>query len=53
MTTTTSEIELKAREAKAAARRLATLSSEVKNTALNGLAAALLAASGEVLAANA
>jgi glutamate-5-semialdehyde dehydrogenase len=53
MTTTVSEIELKAREAKQAARRLATLTSEVKNAALNGLAAALVAHAGEILAANA
>lgn len=38
MTTTASEIELKAREAKQAARRLATLSSEVKNAAYKTLA---------------
>ncbi|MDE3094441.1 MAG: glutamate-5-semialdehyde dehydrogenase [Chloroflexota bacterium] len=53
MTTTASEIEQKAREAKAAARRLATLSTEVKNAALNALADALGARAAEVLAANA
>jgi glutamate-5-semialdehyde dehydrogenase len=53
MTTTASEIEVKAQQAKAAARRLATLSTDVKNAALNGLADALLAASGEILDANA
>jgi glutamate-5-semialdehyde dehydrogenase len=53
MTTTASEIESKAREAKLAARRLATLSSEVKNRALNGLADALDAHQSEILAANA
>jgi glutamate-5-semialdehyde dehydrogenase len=53
MTTTTSEIEQKAREAKAAARRLSTLSTETKNAALNALAAALESHAGEILAANA
>jgi len=53
MTTTASEIEIKAREAKAAARKLATLSTQVKNAALNGLADALLAHADQVLAANA
>ncbi len=53
MTTTTSEIEQKAREAKAAARRLSTLSSEIKNNALNALADALEAQAAEILAANA
>jgi glutamate-5-semialdehyde dehydrogenase len=53
MTTTASEIESKAREAKLAARRLATLSSEVKNRALNGLADALDTHQSEILAANA
>ncbi|HEX5479244.1 MAG TPA: glutamate-5-semialdehyde dehydrogenase, partial [Dehalococcoidia bacterium] len=53
MTTTASEIELKAREAKAAARRLSTLSSDVKNRALNALADAVEANAGEILAANA
>jgi glutamate-5-semialdehyde dehydrogenase len=53
MTTTASEIEIKAREAKAAARKLATLSTLVKNAALSGLADALMANADEVLAANA
>lgn len=53
MTTTASEIGQKAHEAKAAARRLATLSTEVKNAALNALADALGARAAEVLAANA
>ncbi|HEY7801936.1 MAG TPA: glutamate-5-semialdehyde dehydrogenase, partial [Dehalococcoidia bacterium] len=53
MTTTTSEIEQKAREAKAAARRLSTLTTETKNAALNALAAALESHAGEILAANA
>jgi glutamate-5-semialdehyde dehydrogenase len=52
MTTVASEIEQKAREAKQAARRLATVSSQVKNAALNGLAAALAANASEILAAN-
>ena len=53
MTTTASEIELKAREAKQAARKLATLSTQVKNAALNALADALTAKAGEILTANA
>ena len=53
MTTTASEIEQKASEAKRAARRLATLSSREKDAALNGLAEALTANAGEILAANA
>ena len=53
MTTVASEIEEKARAAKAAARKLATLSTEVKNAALNGLADALLEHHEEILAANA
>ncbi len=53
MTTTASEIEQRAREAKAAARRLATLSTEVKNDALGRLAAALIARTSEILEANA
>lgn len=52
MTATASEIELKAQNAKAAARRLATVSTEAKNAALNGLADALLANQDEILAAN-
>jgi gamma-glutamyl phosphate reductase len=42
MTTVASEIEQKAQAAKRAARKLATLSTEVKNAALTGLADALL-----------
>ncbi len=53
MTTTASEIEIKAREAKAAARKLSTISTQVKNAALNGLADALGAHAAEILAANA
>ena len=53
MTTTTSEIEEKARAAKQAARRLATLSTQVKNAALYGLADALIALEADVLDANA
>lgn len=53
MTTTASEIEQKAREAKLAARRLATLSTQVKNAALNALADALAAEARDILAANA
>ena len=53
MTTVASEIDQKAREAKRAARTLATISTEVKNAALNGLADALLAHQDEILAANA
>jgi glutamate-5-semialdehyde dehydrogenase len=52
MTTTASEIEQKAHLAKAAARRLATCNTEVKNAALNGLADALLAHQDEILQAN-
>jgi glutamate-5-semialdehyde dehydrogenase len=52
MTTTASEIEQKAREAKAAARRLAIASTDVKNAALNALADALLAHTDEIVAAN-
>jgi len=47
------ELEAKAKEAKAAARRLAYLSTEVKNRALLGIAEALLARREEVLRANA
>lgn len=53
MTTVASEIDQKAREAKRAARTLATISTEVKNAALDGLADALLAHQDEILAANA
>lgn len=53
MTTVASEIEQKAQAAKRAARRLATISTAVKNQALNGLADALVAHESEILAANA
>jgi len=53
MTTTASEIEVKAQEAKRAARTLATVSSEAKNAALNALAAALGARERDILDANA
>jgi glutamate-5-semialdehyde dehydrogenase len=53
MTAVASEIEQKAQAAKRAARRLATTSTTVKNAALTGLADALLAHQGEILAANA
>ncbi len=53
MTTVASEIEQKAREAKLAARKLAAVSSEAKNAALNALADALTASTAEILAANA
>src|SRR5258706_2629548 len=52
MTTTVTEIEEKARAAKAAARKLATLSTEVKNQALNAVADALAAQSEDIIAAN-
>src|SRR5688572_27461862 len=52
MTTVASEIETKAREAKRAARKLATLSSEAKNAALNALADALSEHQSEILEAN-
>jgi glutamate-5-semialdehyde dehydrogenase len=53
MTTVASEIEQKAQAAKRAARRLATISTAVKNQALTGLADALVAHEREILAANA
>jgi len=53
MTATASEIEHKARAAKLAARKLSTLSTQVKNAALTGLADALLAHADEIIAANA
>ena len=52
MTTTVSEIEEKAREAKQAARRIATISTEVKNRALSNLAEALRTHESDILAAN-
>jgi glutamate-5-semialdehyde dehydrogenase len=53
MTTIASEIEQKASDARRAARRLATLSTQAKDAALNALAEALTAEAGEILAANA
>lgn len=53
MTATISELETKGRLAKQAARRLATLSTEVKNRALLAIADALQAHEDEILAANA
>ncbi len=53
VTATASEVELKAQGAKRAARRLSTLSAEVKNAALNALAEALPARAPEILDANA
>jgi glutamate-5-semialdehyde dehydrogenase len=53
MTATASEIEHKARAAKLAARKLSTLSTQVKNAALTALADALLAHADEIIAANA
>jgi len=52
MTATASEVEQKAREAKLAARRLAIASTDIKNTALNALAEALVAHTDEIVAAN-
>jgi glutamate-5-semialdehyde dehydrogenase len=52
MTTTASEIEQKARQAKRASRQLATASTTVKNAALNALADALVENSDEIVAAN-
>jgi glutamate-5-semialdehyde dehydrogenase len=53
MTTTASEVETRAREAKLAARKLAGASSAAKNLALNNLADALEARASEILEANA
>jgi glutamate-5-semialdehyde dehydrogenase len=53
MTATASEIEHKARAASLAARKLSTLSTQVKNAALTALADALLAHTDEIIAANA
>ena len=53
MTTTASEVETRARDAKLAARRLTGASSAAKNLALNNLADALEARSAEILEANA
>ncbi|HEY8490916.1 MAG TPA: glutamate-5-semialdehyde dehydrogenase [Dehalococcoidia bacterium] len=52
MQATQSELELKGRAARAAARRLAFLSTDVKNAALHNVAAALLEREEEILAAN-
>jgi len=52
MTSEVKELEEKARAAKAASRRLAYLSAEVKNKALHNIAADLLARREEILAAN-
>ena len=52
MTTTASELQVKGQAARAAARKLATLSTEVKNRALNAIADALLEREAEVLSAN-
>ena len=46
------ELESKGKAAKAASRRLAHLSSEVKNKALMSIAQSLVAREGEILAAN-
>jgi glutamate-5-semialdehyde dehydrogenase len=53
MTAVASEIEQKGQAAKRAARKLATISTAIKNQALNGLADALAAHEDEILAANA
>ena len=52
MNTAVEELEEKGRAAKAASRRMAYLSTEVKNQALHNVAEDLLAKKGEVLAAN-
>lgn len=52
MTTTASELETMGRAAKQAARRLATLSTEVKNAALLAIADALVAHEDDILRAN-
>ena len=46
------ELEEKGRAAKAASRRMAYLSTEVKNRALHNIAHDLLARQGEILSAN-
>lgn len=51
--TSSGELQSKGRAARAAARRLVTVSTEVKNAALLGIAEALVAREEEVLAANA
>ncbi len=52
MTSAIEELEAKARAAKAASRRMAYLSTEVKNKALHNVSDDLLAKKGEILAAN-
>ena len=52
MNTQENELELKAKAAKAASRRLAYLSTEIKNKALSNIAGDLLAKSDDILAAN-
>jgi glutamate-5-semialdehyde dehydrogenase len=52
MTTAKAELEAKAKAAKAASRRLAYLSTEVKNKALHNISADILAKQKEILAAN-
>ncbi len=52
MSTTIDELEVKGRAAKAASRRLAYLSTEVKNNALHNISDDLLARQDEILAAN-
>ncbi len=53
MTTTSSEVQTKARAAREASRSLARLSTDIKNRALLNIAAALLERDGEILSANA
>jgi glutamate-5-semialdehyde dehydrogenase len=52
MNSATGELEAKGRAAKAASRRLAYLSTDIKNQALHNIADDLLARKGEILAAN-
>jgi len=52
MNTQDNELELKAKAARAASRRMAYLSTEIKNRALNNIADDLLAKSKDILAAN-
>ncbi len=52
MDTANNELELKAKAAKAASKRLAYLSTEIKNRALNNIADDLLAKSNDILTAN-
>ena len=52
MTTTTSELKTKGQAAKAAARELARTSTEVKNRALESVAAALIERTADILRAN-